>query len=167
MKEKNLKPTEIIISQTDLKGNIIYINKIFSKISGYQYNELIGKNHNIIRHPKMPKTIFKLLWEKLKRKEEVYCFIQNSTREHKEEYWIFSHIYPSFNRDRSLRNYISTSYPISIKAEEIIKGLYRDLLLVEKERGVELATTLYKKFIDVNRYRKTQSDNSVIYNIQY
>jgi len=166
MKEKILEPIDIIISQTNLKGNIIYVNKVLCKISGYSIDEVVGKDHNILIHPNMPKAIFKYIEEKLNSKEEVYSFIKNRTKD-ESYYWIFSHIYPTFNRDGEVRNYISTSHPISTKAKEIIEELYRDLLLVEKHEGVNSSINLFKKFIDINRYKKTQSNNEVICNIQY
>jgi aerotaxis receptor len=53
---------ELIVSRTDLKGNITYVNDTFAQISGYSPSELIGKPHSIVRHPDMPKAIFKDLW---------------------------------------------------------------------------------------------------------
>lgn len=61
---------ELIISRTDLKGIITYANDTFAEISGYSADELIGKPHNIVRHPDMPKSVFKELWEDLQTKED-------------------------------------------------------------------------------------------------
>lgn len=58
-----------IVSKTDLKGNITYVNDIFCEVSGYERDELIGKPHNVIRHPDMPSTAFKDLWETIKKNE--------------------------------------------------------------------------------------------------
>jgi len=166
MKEKNLEQIDIIISQADLNGNIIYINKVFCKVSGYDCDFLIGKRHNILKDEKMPKAIFKFLWENLKRKEDVYCFIKNRTKDG-DFYWIFSHIYPSLNSDKTVRNYISISYPISQKAKEIVTDLYNNLKLVEERKGVEASFSLFREFIEINRYRRVQRDNEVMYSIQY
>jgi len=166
MKEKNISQSDVIISQTDLNGKIIYINKVFCKVSGYDCDFLIGKRHNIIKDESMPKAIFKFLWESLKRREDIYCFIKNRAKDG-DFYWIFSHIYPSFNRDKTVRNYISVSYPISQKAKEIVGELYSNLKLVEDKKGVEASFNLFKEFIDINRYRGVQKDSEVIYNIQY
>jgi len=164
-KEKILGSVDIIVSQSDLDGFIIYANPIFYKIAGYDYGELVGKNHNIIRHDDMPKTIFKLLWESLKREEEVYCLVKNRCRGG-EFYWVFAHIRPSFNRDGTVRNYISTRRNASPKAKAIFAPLYRELLEIEKEYDIELAEEKFKEFIERNRYQN-QSNNEVIYNIQY
>jgi PAS domain S-box-containing protein len=58
-----------IVSKADKKGTITYINDKFCELSGYRYDELIGKPHNIIRHPDMPKEAFKQMWATLKNKK--------------------------------------------------------------------------------------------------
>ena len=64
--ETEIPKDELIISRTDLKGIITYANETFAKISGYEVDELIGKPHNILRHPDMPKSVFKDLWDTIK-----------------------------------------------------------------------------------------------------
>ncbi len=164
-KERILSPVDIIVSQSDLDGFIIYANPIFYKIAGYNYGELIGENHNIIRHNDMPRIIFKLLWDALKQKKEVSCLVKNRCKEGG-FYWVFAYIRPSINQDGTVRNYISTRRAASKKAKSIIEPLYKQLLETEKEYGMELANEQFKQFIDINRYGE-QSDNEVIYNIQY
>lgn len=61
-----LKETDSIVSKTDLKGVITYINEDFLRISGFGESELIGKSHNIVRHPDMPVEAFADLWASLK-----------------------------------------------------------------------------------------------------
>jgi PAS domain S-box-containing protein len=58
---------EFIVSKTDMSGKIIYGNAIFIKMSGYTEEELLGAPHNILRHPDMPKCIFKLLWQTIQK----------------------------------------------------------------------------------------------------
>jgi len=165
-KEKKLTSVDIIVSQSDLEGFIIYANPIFYKIAGYPYGKLIGENHNSIRHKDMPKAVFKILWEELKNSQEVYCFIKNRAKNNK-YYWVFAHIRPSINEsDKTIRNYISTRRAISNKAKDIIEPLYKQMLDIETNRGVKASEDLFKKFIKENRFHK-QSDNEVIHNIQY
>lgn len=164
-KEKKLAPVDIIVSQSNLEGFIIYANPIFYKIAGYTYGRLIGENHNIIRHPEMPKAVFKLLWEQLENKQEVYCFIKNRAKNNR-YYWVFAYIRPSLNKDGTIRNYISTRRAISNKAKAIIEPLYQNLLEVEKSNGVKASEEIFKKFMRQNRYQN-QSDNEIIHNIQY
>jgi len=164
-KEIILSSVDIVVSQSDLDGFIIYANPIFYKIAGYSYAKLIGENHNIIRHPDMPKAIFKILWKQLKNKQEVYSFIKNKSKDNK-LYWVFAHIRPSLNKDGTIRNYISTRRAISNKAKNIIEPLYKNMLSIEKKNGVEASEELFKKFLEQNRYKK-QSNNDIIHNIQY
>ena len=163
--ERQLSSVDIIVSQTDLDGFIIYANPIFYKIAGYSSAKLIGENHNIIRHPNMPKAIFKILWKRLKNREDVYCFIKNKATENK-FYWVFAHIRPSFNKEGTARNYVSTRRAISNKARDIIEPLYKDMLTLERSKGVDSSEELFKNFIEQNRY-KNQSDNDIMHNIQY
>ncbi|WCC45016.1 PAS domain S-box protein [Tenacibaculum finnmarkense] len=65
--------TQTIISKTDAYGTILYMNDAFETASEYNKIELIGEPHNIIRHPDMPKIVFKVLWENLKGKKELSC----------------------------------------------------------------------------------------------
>ncbi len=58
-----MKPDSILVSKTDLKGVITYCNKDFVEMSGFSYDELIGKSHNIVRHPDMPPQAFEDLWK--------------------------------------------------------------------------------------------------------
>jgi PAS domain S-box-containing protein len=164
-KERKLTPVDIIISQTDVDGNIIYANPIFYKIAGYSYGELIGESHNIIRHSDMPKAIFKSLWERLKKKEEVYSFIKNRCKD-EDFYWVIAYIRPSIGEDGMVRNYISTRKAISLKAKAIIEPLYQNLLTIERTHGVEFSQKKFEEFIEKNRYGSS-SINEVIKNIQY
>lgn len=84
-------PNEIIISKTDTSGIIIYANEAFAKISGYKVEELIGKSHNIVRHPDMPSSFFKNLWTTLKKKGSWTGCIKN-LRKDGSEYWVFTEI---------------------------------------------------------------------------
>jgi len=163
--EKILKKVDIIVSQTNIKGEIIYANPIFYRISGYPYGELIGESHNLIRHKDMPKIIFQSLWEQLLSKKESYCFIKNQSK-NREFYWVFAYIRPSLNKDGTIRNYISTRRAISQKAKAIIEPFYANLLLLEEEYGLEASKKSYEEFMKKNSYGDL-STNEIIYNIQY
>ena len=76
-KEVIMLPDKMIISKTDAKGKIIYVNKEFCRISGFKRTELIGQPHNIIRHKDMPKGVFRLFWNTLQSGNEFNGFIKN------------------------------------------------------------------------------------------
>jgi len=115
-----------IISKTDLKGIITYVNTPFCKLSGYSKEELIGKPHNIIRHPDMPKEIFKTLWSVIEKGESFRGFIKNLRKDGK-YYWVEAFIQPIYNENGTKVGYISSRKPISesdkIKYEKIYKEM--------------------------------------------
>jgi aerotaxis receptor len=83
----------VIVSSTDLKGNITYANRKFCEIAGYTKDELIGKNHNMVRHPDMPKSAFRDLWDHLQSGKEWTGIIKNLRKDGK-YYWVYSHVSP-------------------------------------------------------------------------
>ncbi len=121
----------LIISSTDLRGIITYANRKFCEISGYPKDELMGKNHNIVRHPDMPKTAFKELWDTIQAKKEWTGIVKNMRKDGK-YYWVYSHISPIL-ADGEVVGYTAARRPASqIEVEESIP-IYKDLL--EKEES--------------------------------
>jgi len=80
-----------IISRTDLSGVITYANETFARISGYEVNELIGKPHNIVRHPDMPKSVFANIWATLGRGESWQGYVKNKRKDNG-YYWVHANI---------------------------------------------------------------------------
>ena len=115
-----------IISKTDLKGIITYANTPFCKLSGYSKEELIGKPQNILRHPDMPKAIFKTLWNTIEKGETFRGFIKNLRKDGR-YYWIEIIIQPTYDENGVKVGYIATRNPISesdkIKYEKIYKEM--------------------------------------------
>ena len=95
-----------IISKTDTKGIITYVNKNFEKISKYSKEELIGKPHNIVRHPDMPKEVFKELWETIQSKKTFKGLIKNKDKEGK-SYYVQSIIKPILDLNGNIKEYLS------------------------------------------------------------
>jgi PAS domain S-box-containing protein len=77
---KEMQENDFIVSKTDLKGHITYVNKIFMEMAEYTEAELLGKPHSIVRHEEMPKAVFKLLWDMIKNKNEIFAFVINKTK---------------------------------------------------------------------------------------
>ncbi|RXI43454.1 chemotaxis protein [Malaciobacter mytili] len=113
---------ELIVSRTDLKGNITYANKTFAQISGYEVEELIGKPHNIVRHPDMPKKIFKELWKTLQEGKSWSGFIKN-LRKDRGYYWVYAQI-SAVKKDGKLVEYKSIRTPISFEDKIKYQRLY-------------------------------------------
>jgi len=94
--EKTFNKSTLLVSKTDLKGKITYANRAFLEIVGLNEDEIIGKPHNIIRHPDMPKVIFKLLWSYLQDKKEIHAYVKNLCADGS-FYWVMANVTPSFN----------------------------------------------------------------------
>lgn len=113
--EHEVKAVDIIVSKGNAEGDIVYANPIFFKFAGYTKAELIDKPHSIIRHPDMPKIIFKFLWDNLKEGNRVKAFVKNLSKDGG-FYWVFANVHVAYNPDGSLRNYISTRKAMSSQA---------------------------------------------------
>jgi len=113
---------ELIVSRTDLKGNITYVNETFAFISGYTADELIGKPHNIVRHPDMPKSIFKELWKELDIKGSWSGVVKNK-RKDEGFYWVYAEVSRVY-RDGTLVEYKSIRTPISFDDKVKYQLLY-------------------------------------------
>lgn len=97
-KEIVLDRSTMIVSQTDLKGNILYANNDFCKIANYTKDELIGQPHNLLRHPDMPKAAFQDLWETLQRGDVWNGIVKNKTKDG-DFYWVNATAYPVTKND--------------------------------------------------------------------
>ncbi|OIR17832.1 methyl-accepting chemotaxis protein II [mine drainage metagenome] len=91
--EVELKDTSSIVSKTDLKGIITYINRDFLEISGFTEQELIGKNHNLVRHPDMPPAAFKDLWDTVKAGKPWNGIVKNRCK-NGDHYWVEANVAP-------------------------------------------------------------------------
>ena len=108
-----------IITKTDLKGRITYANERFCELSGYTKEELIGKPHNIIRHPDMPSKAFKSMWETIKSKKIFRALIKNK-KKNGEAYYADSTVIPILNVDNEIEEYIGVRYDVTelVEAKE-------------------------------------------------
>ena len=116
---------ELIVSRTDLKGNITYANETFAFISGYTVDELIGKPHNIVRHPDMPKYIFKELWKELDINGSWSGVVKNK-RKDEGFYWVYAEVSRVY-KDGVLIEYKSIRTPISFDEKIKYQLLYDQL----------------------------------------
>jgi aerotaxis receptor len=116
---------ELIVSRTDLKGNITYANETFALISGYTKDELIGKPHNIVRHPDMPKSIFKGLWKDLETKGSWNGVVKNK-RKDEGFYWVYAEVSRVF-KNGVLVEYKSIRTPISFEDKVKYQLLYDEI----------------------------------------
>jgi len=101
-KEIKLNKETMIVSETNKKGLITYVNEDFCKISGFTKDEIIGQHHNIVRHPDMPKTAFKDLWETVKSKCTWKGIVKNYSK-NGDYYWVSATVFPVIRRDGNVK----------------------------------------------------------------
>lgn len=130
-REATFTPDEIIVSKTDLKGAMTYVNQTFCKVSDFKETELLGKPHSLIRHPNMPRCVFKLIWDKIQAGHEVFGYVVNQTK-FGDYYWVFAHVTPSFDENGQIVGYHSNRRAPDKKIiDSVISPLYADLLAIE------------------------------------
>jgi len=143
MKEQTVVPTknerffpedEIIVSKTDLKGVITYANQTFLTIAGYTEEEILGQPHNIIRHPDMPRCVFKLLWDTLEMKQEIFAYVKNMAK-NGDFYWVFAHVTPSFDDRGNVIGYHSNRRVPERRQVELFAQIYEQLLAEERRHS--------------------------------
>ena len=145
--EISLDKDDFIVSKTDLKGKIIYGNKTFINISGYKENELLKQPHSIIRHPDMPKIVFKLLWDRINNKEEIFAYVKNLAKDGS-YYWVFANVTATVDRNGTIRDFHSVRRKPSKKSLEIIPDLYKSLLTEETKGGMDASNKLLEKILN-------------------
>lgn len=124
--ERILAADAIVVSKTDPGGRITYANRTFLDIAGYQEREVLGRPHNIVRHPDMPKAVFKLLWETIQSGQEVFAYVVNRAK-NGDHYWVFAHVTPTFAADGTIVAFHSSRRAPLRKAVETIAEVYREL----------------------------------------
>jgi len=129
-KELKMKETDLIVSKTDVKGHITYCNDAFMEFSGYYEEELLGKAHNIIRHPDMPRSVYRLLWQTIQQENEFFGFIKNM-RKNGGFYWTFANVTPSFSADSQLIGFFSVRRYPNPDGIEALQALYHDMCEIE------------------------------------
>lgn len=141
--ESVMREEDFIVSKTDLQGRITYANQIFCEFAKYKEKELLGKPHSIIRHPDMPRVVFKLLWDTIESNNEINAYVKNMASDGS-FYWVFANVTPVVNDNNAIVGYYSVRRKPKLEALKIIKDLYKTLLEEEnkyKKTGEDLAAS--------------------------
>lgn len=164
--ELSFEPHELIVSKTDLKGRITYANALFCRLAGYSARELIGQPHSIIRHPDMPRAVFKLLWTQLNAGREVFAYVKNRSR-HGGFYWVFAHVTPSRGPDGNIVGYHSNRrVPRRDVLGAVIEPLYADLLREEAaERNTKAGLERSWRYLEAFIAAKGMSYDELIFSL--
>ncbi len=105
-RERFFDQDEIIVSKTDLKGHIQYANRVFMRVGAFEDREVMGAPHSILRHPDMPRCVFKLLWDRIQEGHELFAYVLNRAN-NGDHYWVLAHVTPSFDGSGNLNGYHS------------------------------------------------------------
>jgi len=165
--EIELNPKKFIMSKTDTEGIITYCNNYFQQISGYNKEELIGSSHNIIRHPDMPKIIFKLIWSRLKNKKKICAIVKNLTKDGK-YYWVMTSLDTKINKTtKEPIEYIAYRKSAPKKAVGELQKLYEKLLEIEKQLGIKGSEKYLRGFLDERGQTYDEYINDITLNNKY
>ena len=147
--ERLFDTDDIIVSKTDLKGRITYANPVFCRIAGYDEDELLGQPHSIIRHPDMPRCVFKLLWDTLEARREIFAYVKNMAK-NGDFYWVFAHVTPSYNASGEVVGYHSNRRVPDRRVLAAIEPLYAELLREEQSHrnGKDALAAGYRRLVD-------------------
>ena len=144
--EKELGERDLIVSSTNKKGIISYVNSTFTRVSEYTKDELYGNPHNIVRHPDMPKAVFRYVWENLLNKKTVVAYVKNYVKGNEKYYWVKAVMYP-----KVVDNEVETitSYRTKATAFEIsqVSEIYKKLIEYEKTHNVGDSLLYFKEFL--------------------
>lgn len=143
--EKTFNTSTLLVTKTDLKGKITYANRGFMEIVQMSEAELVGSPHNIIRHPDMPKIIFKYLWSYLQNKKEIHAYVKNICKDGS-YYWVLANVTPSYSREKVIGYHSARRKPTK-EALEIIIPLYKQLLQAEKSGGVSASEKIMNNLL--------------------
>ncbi len=145
-RETNIQLDDFLVSKTDTEGKITYANPSFIKVTGFTEKELLGKPHNLIRHKDMPKIIFKLLWEEISNKKEIFAYVKNMSKDGG-YYWVYANVTPSFDTQKNIIGYYSVRRKANPKALEIIVPLYEKLLSLESSGGMDASANYLEEVL--------------------
>jgi len=126
MQEYVLKSNDFLVSLTDEKGIILFANDDFCKVAGYTLDELVGKPHNVVRHPDMPKAAFKDLWNSVKAGDVWSGYVKNKTKDGG-FYWVYATIYPMKDAVTNKVQYMSCRRKPSQEEIQSAQTLYKTL----------------------------------------
>lgn len=155
---KDILDKENLVSETDLKGIITYANDIFCEVSGYSKDELIGANHNIVRHPDVSPKVYKKLWETIQAKKVWKGKIKNRAKGGT-PYYVKATIFPILDENGNIEKYVGSRFLITEDEEERHK--LKKYIVHQKSQQIKYEKQLQEDFDDALHYAKMQKDKQV------
>ena len=148
--EVQLQENDFIVSKTDPKGQIVYCNEMFTKLAKYPASDIIGANHNLIRHPDMPRLAFKIAWDLIKAQKEFFGFVKNLSADGS-YYWVFAYITADVDERGSTVSYTSVRRKAPQSAIDIITPIYKTLLDAERSGGMDASQKILDDLLKQNQ----------------
>ncbi|HEU4789900.1 MAG TPA: PAS domain-containing protein [Flavobacterium sp.] len=150
-KEVSWDKTQTIMSKTDLYGTIEYANEVFVDVCGYEDYELMAKPHNIIRHPDMPKIIFKVLWDNIQKGNQFHGIVKNLAKSGR-YYWVITNFEYSRDESGNIVNYIARRKAVPQDViTKYIEPLYKKLSQIEEVSGINASEKYLIGFLEEQR----------------
>jgi PAS domain S-box-containing protein len=163
--ERVMLADEIIVSKTDVKGRITYGNSTFLKYAGFSERDLIGTQHNIIRHPDMPRGVFKLFWETLNKGEEIFAYVKNISMDGS-YYWVLANVTPSVDENGRVLGYYSVRRKPNPKAVSVVSTLYKSMLAAEQSAGSKNAIEASLKILEDHLQNQNMTYEQMVLTLQ-
>lgn len=149
-KEIKLSTKRYIVSKTDPKGFIEYGNDYFVEVSGYSEAELIGKPHSIVRHPDMPRIVFKMMWDRINKGQNIMAVVKNLAKDGS-HYWVVTEFEPKVDPiSNEILSHTAFRKAAPQKAIDVMTPIYQKLLEIEKEGGMEASEKYLRGFLEEN-----------------
>lgn len=155
---KDILDKENLVSETDLKGIITYVNEIFCEVSGYTQEELIGVNHNIVRHPDVSPKVYETLWKTIQNKQIWKGKIKNLAKDGS-AYYVKSTVFPILDEEGNIEKYVASRFLITEDEEE--KHKLKKYIMHQKSQQVKHEKQLQEEFDDAVHAAKMQKDQQV------
>jgi PAS domain S-box-containing protein len=160
--ERHFDRDELIVTKTDVKGRITYANSVFCRVAGVSEREAMGAPHSIIRHPDMPRAVFKLLWDTIENGQEIFAYVLNmaSSGDH---YWVLAHVTPTFDASGRITGYHSNRRVPERRCIAAVTPVYKLLKDIEdshEDRNAGMLAAV-EKLVGILREKRISYDEFV------
>ncbi len=162
--EIKLSNKRYIVSKTDAKGIIEYGNDYFVEISGYSEAELMGKPHSIVRHPDMPKIVFKMMWDRISQGKNIMAVVKNLAKDGS-YYWVVTEFEPKIDPiTNEIVSHTAFRRAAPQEAIETMTPIYKKLLEIEEKGGMEASEKYLRGFLEERHTTYDEFVNDLIGN---
>jgi len=146
-REIKIEPNKVLMSVTDTRGVIEFCNEDFVDISGYEEYELVGSGHNIVRHPDMPRVLFKVLWDRIQNKQNILAIVKNMAKTGR-YYWVYTNFVIKEDSNGNIIGYKAYRKPAPRKAIETMIPIYKKLKAIEEESDMDFAEKYLEEYLE-------------------